>query len=323
MSLPIPDEVHSLGSFSGGAQTVWDSTSLGLWQSCPRKYYHKIIRGLSRYGNKSVHLIFGGIYAKALEEYYLELGRGSTSDEALAHTISRALIRAWHWEGVELGELPPEDATSIGPWLSDHAQKTRFTLIRSIIWYFEEFSGDSALHPITIAGAPAVELTFKLELSPNILYSGHLDRLAEWQGHTYVIDQKTTGTTITARYFDQYHPSTQMTGYTFAGKVVYNVPVKGVIIDAAQIAAGFTRFSRAPTLRTDDQLEEWHSETIHWITQAQAFTAESFFPMNPAACNDYGGCEFRRICQAPCHLREAVIKSDYVISPRWDPSKVR
>ena len=53
-------------SFQNGLQFAWDATSLSLAQTCLRKYYYTMIRGVQP-RNKSVHLIFGGIYASSLE----------------------------------------------------------------------------------------------------------------------------------------------------------------------------------------------------------------------------------------------------------------
>jgi hypothetical protein len=49
-------------------QFAWDSTSLGYLKECPRKYFYTIVEGWRGKG-QSVHLEFGGLYHKALEEY--------------------------------------------------------------------------------------------------------------------------------------------------------------------------------------------------------------------------------------------------------------
>ena len=74
----------------------------------------------------------------------------------------------------------------------------------------------------------------------DILYSGHIDRLVEYNDDLYIQDQKTTASTVGPYWFNKFAPDTQMTGYTYAGNVVFQMPVKGVIIDAAQVAITFS-----------------------------------------------------------------------------------
>jgi ATP-dependent exoDNAse (exonuclease V) beta subunit len=97
-------------------------------------------------------------------------------------------------------------------------------------------------------------LLSNLSMPRNMVY-GHLDRLVRYGGDYYVQDQKTTGSSIGPWYFKRYNPDNQMSLYTAAGAVVFNTPVKGVMVDAAQVAMGFTRFERGfspsvPTIKS-------------------------------------------------------------------------
>jgi hypothetical protein len=63
------------------------------------------------------------------------------------------------------------------------------------------------------------------------------------------------------------------------------------MIDAAQIAVGFTRFARGLIPRTKDQMAEWLDDAIYHIKETWR-AAEHGYPMNDKACQLYGGCEF-------------------------------
>lgn len=363
---------------SEGRQWAWDSTSLKDAETCLRLYYYRHIEGWTP-ARKSVHLLFGGWYATALERYHKLLALGSTEDEALAKVVHEALIATWFyppcpdcsgrghfdvteqarqqmtWAGkVDWAHEECEKCFGTGvlrdegkPWESDHNFKTRENLIRTIIWYIDQFGEDDPLKVVHLAdGTPAVEYSFTFELTDSLVYCGHIDRLVEYQGELYVQDQKTTGTTVTQRYFEQFHhPDTQMTGYTFAGKVIASKPVKGVIIDAAQIAVGFSRFDRGFTFRTPAQLEEWHSTSLYHIERARISTdaynslvraneyststeekykhLEIAFPMNPTSCDKYGGCAFKSVCSRSPEVRPQFLKADFVQGPRWNPLERR
>lgn len=302
---------------TNGVQFAFDSTSLKLFQECPRKYQYKMLDGWAR-RDTSVHLLFGGWYATALEHYYKHIALGMTSEEALIEVVSEALVSTWEYETDETGAK-----FGGAPWRSDHNTKTRENLIRTIVWYVDQFEDESIKVLSTAEGKPAVEYSFALPVDNGIVLSGHIDRLVEYSGHPYVMDQKTTGTTITPYYFDQFNPDMQMSLYTFAGRMIYNMPVKGVIIDAAQIAVGFTRFARGFTFRSDQMLNEWYDETMALAQSIRSATINMNFPRNSTACGNYGGCEFRSICSRSPEVREQFLKGDFIKAKLWDPLEAR
>ncbi len=197
-------------------------------------------------------------------------------------------------------------------WLSDHPAKNRPNLIRSIIWYLEEYKDDPCETVILADGTPAVELKFEMPLTSEITLVGHLDRLVTYAGGVYVQDQKTSGSTIGSYWFNRFNPDNQMSLYSVASKVVYKTPVLGVMIDAAQIAGGFTRFSRGFTYRTEEQCEEWLRDAEYHIEQTWA--ADPSWPMRDTACQKYGGCQFLNVCSKDPRVREEYLKSDFEIN---------
>lgn len=310
---------------SPGVQYAWDSTSLGYFKECPRKYYYTMIEGW-RGGGSSVHLEFGGLYHSGLELYdHLRAG-GLGHDQAQRDMLVWALRETWVPETItEHGEILPAHPVNWG-----HNLKNRFNLIRSLVWYTEQFRDDPAQTVILANGKPAVELSFRFDAGDGVLLCGHLDRVVEWNGSKFVMDRKTTTTTISSYYFNNYTPDNQMSLYTLAGRVILNSPVRGVIIDAAQIAVGFTRFERGMVYRTDEQLEEWLSQAKEYIKEAQymgdraveGHRGEAAFPMNDKACHNYGGCPFRDICGSDPRVRQTYLESNFRRDP-WNPLKTR
>ena len=303
-----------------GVQFAWDSTSIKLAETCLRKYQYKMIEGWQP-DRKSVHLLFGGWYASALESYYKYVADGIDPVEAEIEIIWEALQETWEYDLDEAGEPIPGTGA---PWRSDHNTKTRENLIRTIVWYLDQFGEDDSSTTLILSnGKPAVEHSFRLEVDNGLMFAGHLDRLVDYSHQVYIQDQKTTGSTISGRYFDGYNPDSQMSMYTFAGKTIFGIPIKGIMIDAAQIAVGFTRFERGFTFRSDDQLNEWYDNTLYHIERAREATRENHFPLNPSSCSQFGGCEFRGICSKAPGIRENFLKGDFVRGKRWDPLEAR
>lgn len=301
-----------------GLQFAWNSTSIKLAETCLRKYQLTMIEGWQP-KFPSPHLRFGGHYATALEHFHKHLASGMDREDALCEVVHEALIATWEHDLDEDGNRIPESGH---PWNSMHNLKTRENLIRTIVWYLDHFAEDTT-ETIQLESGPAVELSFTLEVDNGLLFAGHLDRLVTYGDDQFVMDQKTTGSTLTARYFEQYKPDTQMSMYSFAGMMMLNAPVKGVIIDAAQIAVGFSRFERGFTFRTDEELNEWYDTAMYHIEAARLATRENFFPMNPSSCGNFGGCQFRHICgRDPAH-REQFLKADFERGIPFDPLEQR
>lgn len=314
---PVNEEVQS--PFVDGKQFAWDSTSAGLAQTCLRKYYYKMICGWKpKY--PSVHLLFGGLYAAAIEFYFKQTYENIDPEEALINTIQKVLIDSWEHETDDEGN-PIEDTGEAKLFI--HNAKTRENLVRTIIWYFEEFANDSALPARLQDGTPAVEHSFKIDIGDGILYSGHLDRLANYQDDFYFMDQKTTGIALSSHYFSQFDLSFQMSGYTFAGSMILGQPVKGGIIDAAQVLVGHSKYERSFTTRTKEQLDEW-LETFHNLIETVHRAVEiNYFPMNLSSCGNYGGCEFHKVCSKTPRLRESFLRADFDQKPIWNPLETR
>lgn len=296
-------------SFENGMQWAWDATSITAAMTCPRKYYYTMIAQIQP-AELSVHLRFGGLYATALEHFYKHRAEGKSIDESLLLVVKEAMLATW---------------TDNGPEAFGHPAKSRFGLIRSIVWYVDQFGeeSDAGIQTHHLAnGKPAVELSFSFEISDDIMFCGHLDRVVTYAGQKYVMDQKTTGGTIGPYFFDQFRMDNQMSLYTLAGQAILNSPIKGVLIDGAQIAVGFTRFERGFTYRTKEQLDEWLETALEIIHRTRSYTALGKFPMNLSACGNYGGCPFKKICETTPSHRAEVIKAEF--RPKlWDPIERR
>lgn len=285
-------------------QFAWDSTSLGWFKECPRKYYYSMIEGW-RGRSESVHLKYGLFYHAGLESYDKRRATGEDHETALRGVVKSVLIDSF-------------------PWPFDHSSKTRETLVRSIIWYLEQFKDDPARTVQLNSGRPAVELSFRMDLGHHsssgvdYILCGHLDRVVDFNGLTFVMDRKTASSTLASNYFEKFDVDNQMSLYSIAARVLYNMPIRGVIIDAAQIAVGFTRFVRGFTYRTPAQLEEWLSDTKSWLDLAETYARKGHWPMNDKSCDKYGGCPFRKVCSKDPGVRDIILESDFVREP-WNP----
>lgn len=289
-------------------QLAWDSTSLNELRTCPRKYYYSMI--LARVPTAtSPHLTFGLYIHEALETYDKHKAKDLSHNECVREAVRKALIISKGWE-------------------SDEPTKTRYTLIRSIVWYLEQFKDDPLQTVILENGEPAVELSFRIEIGEDsatsnepFLLCGHIDRLVHYQGKTAVVDRKTTKSTISSLYLKQFDMSAQFSQYALAGQVFVQEPARYIIVDCIQTTQEFNRFHRHLSNRPPERLEEFLENTMNWIHLAELFARNDTWPMNESSCDKFGGCPYRDVCSMSPSTRHLAINS--LEERTWDPLKVR
>ena len=307
-----------------GVQYVWDSTSLGLLKECPRKYQLTMVLNWQA-KTRSHHLDFGIFYHTAIEFYIKRMAqqpeelvtRAAWHESTVREAIRKALIDSW-------GYTPGIDKKTGLP----KTDKTRKNLIRSLVWYFDHYGLLDPCRPFILSdGRAAAELSFRFEIGHDQMLAGHLDQIVWFGEHRYVLDHKTTSSTVTGAsakyYFSGFNPDNQMSLYALGAAVAFNTPVQGVIIDAAQIAVGFTAFGRDFTHRSKEQLAEFLEGVYAYRRAAEAFTQAGFFPMNENACGNYGGCAFRDVCSKSPSVRERFLRTDFTQDKPWNPLEPR
>jgi len=114
-----------------------------------------------------------------------------------------------------------------------------------------------------------------------------------------------------------------MSLYTLAGKIVLNTPIKGVIIDTAQVLLESpNKFIRGFTYRTPGQLDEWVQDLRIVLAEAETYAEMNYWPMRDTSCDKYGGCKFRDVCSKDPAVRSRFLAADFDQLPpdrRWNP----
>jgi|SRR5215472_14831637 len=310
-------------------QFAWDSTSLGWLKRCPRLYEYEMIEGWKSRG-ESIHLRFGIELHQALQDYELFREMDLDHDEALHKVVWDLLKRIWGWD--------PKPTTKT------ERLKTKTNLVRAVIWYLDKHprERDPAKTHILPNGKPAVELSFRFALDwgpatqqwgrtaqvphperlPEMqayILCGHLDKIVEYNDDLFVMDHKTTTTVPSEFYFDQFDPDNQMSLYALAAQVIASTTVKGVIVDAIQVAENFSRSTRSFTFRNEERIEEWLNDLAYYFRQAEEFALQGYWPQNDTACDKYGGCKFRDVCKKSPHIREQFLLGNFTRGEVWNP----
>jgi hypothetical protein len=315
--------MNSNTSFSEKLPTLQiyvDSSSLNEFKICARRYFYKMVLGRQP-TQESIHLTFGSLLHLAVEHYHkLRFHRdgGLGHVEALRAVVKALMVATW-------------DKEHRRPWSSGDKYKNRFTLIRTVVWYLDQYQNDILTTAVLADGRPAVELAFTIPsgytafTGEDFILCGKLDRIAIFKpdGNHYVTDIKSTQSTIGDYYFRRYTPDNQMSMYSIAGAVAFGMPVVGVIIDGCQVAIEFSKFERGLVERTQAQLEEWQEDLGYWFMNLNHCAENNNWPRNDSACSLYGGCPFRPVCsQRNPQAAEQILLGSYA-ERIWDPHKNR
>ncbi len=307
-------------------QFAWDSTSIGAIKLCPRYYFYTIICGYVP-KDESIHLRFGIEYHEAIQDYENLRASGVPFSDAVRETMGNLLVRSHNFD--------PDPTTKAGQY------KNPNTLRQLVIDYLDEFRNDPCETLILANGRPAVELSFRWELdwgptqqhpdeNPSVqpyILCGHLDRVVTYNDDLFVLDHKTTQSAPTDYYFAGFSPNNQVTLYSLAGQIVLDSPMRGVIIEAAQILLETpNRFVRRPIYTSDQLIHEWLGDLEPVLQMAEDYARAEYWPMNDTACGMYGGCKFRGVCSKNPEVRKHYLNADFTQleeKDRWNPLKAR
>ena len=194
-----------------------------------------------------------------------------------------------------------------------HAAKAVYaTLLRTFVWYADQYANDAVETLRLPSGRPAVEVGFEFDSGvaglggEQITFVGTLDRIGRFNGATYVCDTKTSSSArwVTAQ---NYTPNGQFSLYVAAAAVCFGIEAEGLILDGVVVGPNATEFHRTIVPRPQGVIEEWLADArVHLRHLTEAFARDEW-PQNDAACGLYGGCRFRSVCGAnPAH-RDALL----------------
>ena len=241
-----------------------------------------------------------------------------------------ALAKKWHEPpepGDVCGAILPEGKGGGVPcgsaietkwiWVPESGAKNRETLLRAVVWYWEEQEG-SQVRPVVLPASqePGVEAHFVLPLgmssytAEQYLICGYLDNVVEWGSDLFIKERKTTGKTLSKEYFAQFSPNVQTDHYDLAASIMFpSLPLKGIMLEAHQALVGTPRFARQFLHRSPEQREEYLRELLtHWLPKAEKMAKSGDYPMSRSQCRM---CDFNTICSKAPASRERWLRADF------------
>lgn len=301
LSLPrVPKQSFYGDQFSPatGAQTRVNASTFQVFKACPRKYLYGVLLARGK-GSDDPDLRFGSLIHAAKAIFETNKARGAEHDMALQGAFRFLLTETW-------------DHVRAKPGFTEDPLKNRATLLRTFVWYVDQYREDACETAMLPSGKPAVEVAFEFDsgvsgvADEQVTFVGTIDRIVTFNGATFVSDTKTSSNAkyLTAR---NYTPDGQFSLYVAAASVCFGIEADGILLDGIEVGPNATSFRREIVPRPREVIEEWLDDArVHLRRLSEAF-ARNEWPQNDAACGMYGGCRFRGVCGASPAEREDIL----------------
>lgn len=285
---------------------VLDSTLVAAFRSCPRKAELEFIQHWKP-RTPSVHLHAGAAYASGMEAarvaYYLE---GHSAEDSVAKGVGALLT---HYGSFECPEDSPKSASRMAGALE---------------FYFSHYRlGEDRAIPLALPGGKSgIEFNFlepidlvHPETGDPLLYSGRMDMMCSYENMRLGEDDK-TASQLGASWPRQWDLRSQFTGYVWgAGRA--GIKLDGFLVRGVSILKSKYDTLQAITYRPAWQIDRWYEQLLRDGKRMIQAWEEGYYDYNlDHACAEYGGCQFRSICQ----MRDLqALLSQQFERRRWDP----
>lgn len=295
------DNLDALVRVVDGCPIAYSASSLETLLTCPRKFQYSRLEGWAR-PSQGVVTGFGSLIHAALEEYETLRFYGVGKAEA----VNKVFVKL-----MELGEAQKK--------VEESRDYDIFSAARAFLWYTMEYHYEPYETLATGDGKPSLELEFEVPLHEDWRLIGIFDKLAVYKedGKIWAVDHKTTKQQLSTYYFDFFKPNTQVYAYVWALREMLDAPIGGFLVDAIQTQVQSTNFFRYQVPVTDEQLDEWHRDTVIMLENTRRYAKEGYWPMQLSGCGAKGGCEFREICKKAPHVRERLLPYEFVQRGGW------
>lgn len=210
--------------------------------------------------------------------------------------------------GVELVQL----------WVPTKASKDLTTLLELFVGY-SDAAHSRALKPIKVEGKAAVEKFWEMPFSNGqmlrpVMLCGNLDAIKAFGPEVYIVDYKTTGKSLDARYWASFNPNVQVDLYNMcAEKALPDLDIRGVAIEAFSTSGGTSAFKVFKP--TAAQKAEMAEDTAYWVGQLQRNQEAGVWPRNRSACF---ACAFQSVCSRSPEERETILQQNFERG-LWNP----
>lgn len=297
-------------------------SSLDILQTCKRRAFFALERNLV-VSHENAAMCFGSSIHAALEVWYcspradrrqasgkcddfqsLLLANQSPDIASHGSCVRCSSVYSFLRTGEPLRHLPDSDKRSLSSGID---------ILNN---YFDTYATD----PFSILQdeiGPICERKFEfpiLETSRKIVtFFGTIDSIFvnDVTKNIVVVDHKTTAA-LGTDFYNRIRPNFQYIGYVLAAQFVFGLKTNTFMSNGIQVAKTVKGLARQVTQVTEEDFQELRL-SLDWATDDYLrCKALGVWPMStPNACTQWGGCQFRPICELPTEMHENIIEAQF------------
>jgi hypothetical protein len=258
------------------------------FDTCEKKYYWRIVRGLVLKEPKSLAPFFGIAIHAALEEWY----RNRKDDEA---------IKAFASEYVKWFD-PKHD--------EERTPENGLVILKE---YFNRYRED-----YLEVDKELIEVGASAEVWPGeVIYQGRIDLISKWNGETVIVDHKTSAYPTSG--FMVLKPNNQFTGYVWLAREITGLDIKTVVVNMIgtkikkRLKEGEEAvvLMRDMTTREEKDFKEFQKGLLITVKRIKRCEEFNEWPMRTHSCPSFQGCEYLDLCRGSDEAIPHLIKTFY------------
>lgn len=287
-------DVHYAENLETTKVVYVNSSSLEILNACPKKSYYALVRG-ARGGDENVALSFGQAIHEGLKAYY---------SFPLASRSPGVAVAAFGLAAKHLKNLPADD-------------KRSYTRGVQILEHYARAYKDDPWLIYSDARGPIVERDFEFELLKHdglvIKLFGTVDAvfIHSETKEVVLVDHKTTSS-LGKDFYGKPNPNHQITGYLLALNESFKIKTHTAMLNGIQVAKTQFGLARSFTNRTESDYDEYKEMVAYRVIEHLRARETGVFPMaGYPACVQWGGCQYKEICESHVSQRENVLQSLY------------
>ncbi len=311
-----------------------DNSTLEKWQTCPRAFYYYAVEGREKPGSPALNF---GRACHMGWEIFNRHGIGEAQVQKVRETLTNHFIE---------NPQPADDYRNLDygiKVMEEYAQKYNISRCSTVEHDGEplvEFPFSLNIGEVKIdkqlaysAGkllgkeACGREIDEDAPLYVNKLYffwSGKIDAVVEFDDRRWVMDHK-TASMAGPTFYNDFYLAQQMAGYVWAVRKMFDFPVEGLLLDAAETrrptkSGKGLQFNRQFYAYDDWICEEFMLDIRSQIGSCVDQLVTGYFPKKTKWCmGKYGACPYHDVCVMAPEMRSTMLHSSAYGNVHWSP----
>jgi hypothetical protein len=316
MELPEVDELI------GKKNVILDATSLSSLMGCGRYYDLRMNHRFVSSRGKSNSLEVGLLIHKVFEVFYKHQINGFPRSTCISNalTMGQLFITGCPYCANHTGDEPPacKHEPEEYPGMQNTPEKSeKWTVgwkfaLDTCEQYFAHYKNDAFI--------PLAAETVRGE----ILYEDDEIRILWKAKMDLIIDTNQIGIiSMDHKSFKQRRDKTTLSNQ-FMGQCCL-LKSRNVLVNKIGLQTTLKieeRLTREMVSFSANRLEEWKATTLpYYAYKFIEYKETGYWPPNYAHCdNMFGACMFKDVCEADTNMREEVLRLNFNLAPKWDPT---